>query len=206
MEEREEFEQWTSGWIFAYGSLMWDPPFDYEAKQKCVLKGFRREMCMFSFSARGTEESPGLVLGLLEGENESCEGIAFRVDKERREDIFKAMQVNQIQLFLQSQQRENTPLRCYTASIKVVEWEMEGKLHQEDSLVFLPIRNHQQYAGDVSYDKKVEIISTSRGNRGTSFEYLRLTVLAIEECGFKDKKLSLLLEEVTKLLVNKQSD
>ncbi|WP_374050115.1 gamma-glutamylcyclotransferase [Bradyrhizobium sp.] len=64
-------------WVFAYGSLMWDPCFEYDDRQHARLCGYHRSLCIWSTEVRGTRLQPGLVLGLREGR--SCDGLAFRI-------------------------------------------------------------------------------------------------------------------------------
>ncbi len=49
-------------WVFAYGSLIWNPGFAFEERATAVLRGWHRAMCILSTHYRGCAETPGLVL------------------------------------------------------------------------------------------------------------------------------------------------
>src|SRR5687768_13930981 len=71
-------------WVFGYGSLMWNPGFDYLERAEGLLIGAHRALCIYSWVHRGTPERPGLVLGLDRGG--ACRGIVFRVAAAKRDD------------------------------------------------------------------------------------------------------------------------
>ena len=58
-------------WVFAYGSLMWNPALEFAETQPCKVDGWRRSFCFW------TPELPGLMLALERGG--ACEGIAYRL-------------------------------------------------------------------------------------------------------------------------------
>ncbi|MGL5078293.1 MAG: gamma-glutamylcyclotransferase, partial [Waterburya sp.] len=64
-------------WIFAYGSLIWNPLFEYLERCVVAVEGWHRQFCLLAPVGRGTIENPGLVLGLEPGN--SCQGIAYRL-------------------------------------------------------------------------------------------------------------------------------
>lgn len=64
-------------WVFGYGLLMWDAGFPYTQAAPALLHGYHRAFCVYSHRFRGTNDNPGLVLGLNPGG--SCRGMAFRV-------------------------------------------------------------------------------------------------------------------------------
>jgi cation transport protein ChaC len=67
-------------WVFAYGSLIWNPGFTYTDRRAAHLRGYHRRFCIRSTRYRGTPDAPGLVLGLDRGG--SCRGVAFLVGAE----------------------------------------------------------------------------------------------------------------------------
>ncbi len=64
-------------WVFAYGSLMWNPALEYAEVQPSKVEGWRRSFCFWTPMGRGTPELPGLMLALADGG--ACEGIAYRL-------------------------------------------------------------------------------------------------------------------------------
>ena len=46
-------------WIFAYGSLMWDPGFVFEAVEPATIFGYHRRFCIYSHIYRGTPAASG---------------------------------------------------------------------------------------------------------------------------------------------------
>ena len=62
-------------WIFAYGSLIWNPLFNYTDRCSVFVKGWQRQFCLLAPVGRGTIDNPGLVLGLQPGDY--CHGVAY---------------------------------------------------------------------------------------------------------------------------------
>ncbi|WP_321965052.1 gamma-glutamylcyclotransferase [Paraburkholderia sp. J7] len=64
-------------WVFAYGSLIWNPAFTFDSKQVAKLDGWHRSFCIRTISARGSPRQPGRVLALEPGGQ--VEGLAYRL-------------------------------------------------------------------------------------------------------------------------------
>ena len=68
-------------WIFAYGSLLWNPLFPFAEARPATVRGYHRRFCLWSLASRGTTTQPGLVLGRDRGG--SCHGVVYRLPARR---------------------------------------------------------------------------------------------------------------------------
>jgi cation transport protein ChaC len=66
--------------LFAYGSLIWNPAFNFRRREIAHVHGFHRRFCLWIHLGRGTPERPGLVLGLDTGG--SCRGVLYWIAAE----------------------------------------------------------------------------------------------------------------------------
>ncbi|WKY13749.1 hypothetical protein Q1695_004524 [Nippostrongylus brasiliensis] len=69
-------------WIFGYGSLLWNPNFQFEKKVPGVVKGYARRFWQLSPDHRGTPTKPGRTVTLVPDENSVCWGLAFKIAAE----------------------------------------------------------------------------------------------------------------------------
>ncbi|MDO4637208.1 MAG: gamma-glutamylcyclotransferase [Lautropia sp.] len=66
-------------WVFAYGSLIWNPLIHIAEHQQANISGWRRSFCMKLTAGRGSPEHPGRMLALARCPGTSTTGIAFRL-------------------------------------------------------------------------------------------------------------------------------
>ena len=64
-------------WVFAYGSLLWNPLFPFLESRRASVHGLHRRFCLWSLASRGKPDAPGLVLALDRGG--SCRGVVYRL-------------------------------------------------------------------------------------------------------------------------------
>lgn len=69
----------TDLWVFAYGSLMWDPAVHFRQVRKAHLTGYHRSFCLRSRMGRGSFKQPGLMAALDIGG--ACHGLVFCIDR-----------------------------------------------------------------------------------------------------------------------------
>ncbi|KAE9603757.1 putative glutathione-specific gamma-glutamylcyclotransferase, gamma-glutamyl cyclotransferase [Lupinus albus] len=66
-------------WVFGYGSLVWNPGFEYDEKIIGFIKDYRRVFDLACIDHRGTPELPARTCTLEEKEGAICWGIAYCV-------------------------------------------------------------------------------------------------------------------------------
>ena len=145
-------------WIFAYGSLMWDPGFAYRETVPAVLHGRHRRFCVYCHGHRGTPERPGLVLGLDRGG--ACKGLAYRV---RAVDAPRAL------AYLWDREMQSQVYRLEELSVRLPRGRAKA-------LAFVVDRRHPNYAGALSLAETARLIHQGVGRRGTARHYLERTV------------------------------
>lgn len=160
-------------WVFAYGSLMWRPDFDYVERVPGLLKGVHRALCVYSTRYRGTPEKPGVVLGLDHGG--SCQGIVFRVAAER---------VATTRAYLTEREMVN---RVYREAMRPVRL-ADGR--QVEALAYIVDRSHRQYARGLDRAHLVELIRNGHGLGGPCRDYVLNTLASLREIGIDDHALA----------------
>ncbi|KAG6770913.1 hypothetical protein POTOM_026615 [Populus tomentosa] len=66
-------------WVFGYGSLVWNPGFEYDEKVIGFIKDYRRVFDLACIDHRGTPESPARTCTLENVEGAICWGAAYCV-------------------------------------------------------------------------------------------------------------------------------
>ena len=168
-------------WVFAYGSLMWRPDFPFVERVEARLVGAHRALCVYSFVHRGTPERPGLVLGLDRGG--ACRGIAYRVPMAERASTVA---------YLRAREQVTS---VYRESMRPV-WLKQSPQRQVSALCFMIDRGHAQYAGRLSLEQQLHHVRQGHGQSGANRDYVIATVTALEELGFRETELHLLVERL----------
>jgi cation transport protein ChaC len=156
-------------WVFGYGSLMWDPGFEYVERRLARLDGHARRFCLRSVRYRGTPEAPGLVLGLDPTPGAACDGVAYRVEASMAEPVTAYLR-----------ERE---LVTYAYLERVVPVRLHDENRLVEALTFVVDHAHAQYAGHLSPAEQAEIIATRHGPKGSNLSYFENTLAHLAECG-----------------------
>lgn len=159
-------------WVFAYGSLMWAPGFEYATRHPGRLYGYRRALCLLSSVYRGTPQFPGLVFGLDAGG--SCVGRVFRVARQRRLQTYD---------YLMEREMVRGTYRPLWLPVDTP----DGRV---TALCFVVDRGHEQYAPDLSEREIIDRVRRARGERGSNAEYIVNTCGHLEELGICSPELT----------------
>jgi len=166
-------------WVFAYGSLMWRPDFDFLERRPARVMGAHRALCVYSFVHRGTPEKPGLVLGLDRGGN--CRGIAYRVATVKRAETIE---------YLRAREQVTMVYRECSRSV----WLDDDPNQRVQALCYMVDRGHEQYAGRLSLPEQLHYVRQGHGRSGNNRDYVLATVKEIESQGVRDAELHRLAE------------
>lgn len=170
-------------WVFGYGSLLWNPGFEYENKRIALMKDYARSFCMRSIHHRGTVEDPGLVLALDASEGASCEGVAFKVKTGAEYETLAYLRERE--LISSAYLERNLPVHL-----------ISGEVVECVSYIIDP--DHEQYC-HLELEEQAQIIAHAVGGRGPNTEYLYNTAAHLVELGIEDADLNWLSRRVKAL-------
>ncbi|MGH6926868.1 MAG: gamma-glutamylcyclotransferase [Dongiaceae bacterium] len=178
-------------WIFAYGSLMWNPGFSFRESHPALLRGYHRAFCVSSEHYRGTPEKPGLVLGLDRGG--ACRGRAYRIVAAHRKSVCDYLHEREmlsgiydprwlkVRLLPAADSPMEVPGRAGSAAPRTV-----------PAAAYVADRGHEQYCR-FSPDQVAARIRRGVGSSGTNLAYLENTVRHLDELGIAEGPLHDLL-------------
>ena len=165
-------------WVFAYGSLIWNPAFHFIDRCCAQLVGYHRQFCLWTSVGRGTPDRPGLMCGLEPGG--SCTGLAYRIEAAavetetwvlwRREMISGAY----------------VPRRLH----------LRAGRQSLEALVFVINHEHPRYAGRLPVERIVETIALAEGRLGCNRDYLFSLARDLRAHGITDRPMEELAERV----------
>jgi cation transport protein ChaC len=160
-------------WVFAYGSLIWNPEFAFIESCRATAFGWHRSFCLTLTRWRGTREFPALMLALDRGG--SCQGMAFRLPSEDHSGQLAQLLAREID----ANPPTNVPrwINVRTG---------QGLLR---ALAFVAARDGSAYAGQLPPERVAHVLARAAGHWGSAAQYLFRTVTMLEEHGIRDRNL-----------------
>jgi len=165
-------------WIFAYGSLMWNPGIEVAEQRTALLRGFQRSFCLRDPAGRGSRDRPGLMLAIEPGTE--CRGIGLRIEAHHLRSELCTLWTREM------------VGRGYVAH-----WvQLQSELGPMRAIAFVANRESDRYAGGLSAGETAAILASARGLLGSGRNYLDNTAARLAALGIRDENIAALCERV----------
>ncbi|KAA1014552.1 gamma-glutamylcyclotransferase [Paraburkholderia panacisoli] len=156
-------------WLFAYGSLIWNPLFEFSDSRRATLDGWHRSFCIRLVAGRGNVEHPGRMLALEAGGR--TEGLAFMLHEAGLERELGIVWMREM-----------------IGGVYQPKWEriaFEGG-DETHAIVFVVDEAHPLYETDSSVGTTAPIVARAAGHLGRNVDYAMRLSTSLAEHGMTD--------------------
>lgn len=165
-------------WVFAYGSLMWDPGFCFAEVRRAHVAGHARRFILKDvYGGRGSLEAPGLMAALDKGRG--CDGLLFRIAEkhidQETEVLWRREQIGP----------------AYEAAFVEATFD-DGSVR---ALTFVADYSADLIDPDLTRADQVRYLATGTGFMGSSLDYLKNIEKKFAALGIQDDDVIALLNE-----------
>jgi len=159
-------------WLFAYGSLIWRPGFEYAERARGYVQGWSRRFWQGSTDHRGLPGAPGRVLTLTPDADAACWGVAYRLEPGAQESTLRHLDV-----------REQGGYERHSVEFRCVEGARRGSW---PALMYVAPPDNPDYLGPARLEEIARQVSRAVGPSGTNLEYVlelhaRLAALGLDD-------------------------
>ena len=165
-------------WIFAFGSLIWNPAFHFVERRTARIHGFHRQFCLWARAGRGSPELPGLMLSLEPGG--SCTGVAYRLSRRAAATELDVLWRREM----------------ITTAYRPVWTIARTSKGAEPAIAFSANRGHDRYVPGLEDAVVARYLATGAGPMGRCCDYLFDTVAHLRQLGIRDRRLEALEAKV----------
>ena len=158
-------------WVFAFGSLIWNPAFHFAERRTARIHGWHRQFCLWSRAGRGSPERPGLMLSLESGG--SCAGVAYR--------LAPGTEATELDVLWRRE--------MITMAYRPVWTTAHTPQGPEPAIAFSANRTHERYAPGLDEESVARCLATGEGSVGRCCDYLFDTVSHLRDLGIRDRRL-----------------
>lgn len=184
-EEREAcrartLEHWRGRelWVFAYGSLIWDPGIYFTEMRRAFVPTVQRRFILKDIGGgRGSADNPGVMAALDHGDG--CDGMVFRIAAEN-------VDAETYWLWM----RERTGAAYHPAFVAA-----ETAHGTVQALTFLADHDSIFIDASMTHEQQVQFCASGKGFFGTSLEYVENIAKHFDELGIVDAGVTRLLHD-----------
>lgn len=163
--------------VFGFGSLMWNPGFEWIARVPGVVRGYHRCFRIYSTRARGTPERPGLGLCMERDPEAECMGLLFELAEATLEQDMQALW-----------DREQN-----SGVYDPVWLPVETHAGTFSALTFVVRPDHPHYCGDLDPARMARIMAKAEGVYGRNRDYVANLIEEMAKLELSDPELERLL-------------
>ncbi|MEM9579624.1 MAG: gamma-glutamylcyclotransferase [Pseudomonadota bacterium] len=164
-------------WVFAYGSLMWDPGIEFAEVRKAHCEGYQRCFCLWDEGGRGSPEAPALMLAIDDGAE--CEGLAYRIDASKLDH--ETFVLFRREMIAEAYRPTWMPLTTADGTIT--------------ALGFVANHDNERIRPDLTLSQQASMIAVATGLLGSNFDYLSDTCDHLQLLGITDPYLTELIAQ-----------
>ncbi|MBB4144200.1 gamma-glutamylcyclotransferase [Rhizobium rhizoryzae] len=152
-------------WVFAYGSLMWNPGFEIAATDDAVAFGWHRAFSLRIERLRATSDAPGLMLALQQGG--SCSGLILKLPHATQSQDLRKLLAREIR---------------YAEVCDMVRWiTVRTGTGNRRALAFWACPRQSALTEHVPLEEAAGLIAQACGPAGSCAQYLHRTVVDLAE-------------------------
>ncbi|MDE0045784.1 MAG: gamma-glutamylcyclotransferase [bacterium] len=156
-------------WIFGYGSLIWRPAMAFRTSRVARLAGWTRRFWQGSHDHRGLPHAPGRVVTLVAAPQASCDGLAYLVDRDVVETVFRNLD-----------HREKNGYERHAVRLTF----RDGGV--VDAIVYIAAVGNHAWLGPAGDEEMVRQICQAAGPSGPNIDYLKDLAAALRDLEIKD--------------------
>lgn len=163
-------------WLFGYGSLIWRPDLPFRERRAARVGGWARRFWQASWDHRGTPESPGRVVTLVESPGGTLWGVAYAIAAADWPEVLVGLE-----------HREQAGYRRLVMTAGLAEGERAGAVVTEVPVeVFIGGADRAEFIGPEAPDATAAIVRQSHGPSGANVDYVLALERALSELGVRD--------------------
>eukprot|EP01024_Parvocaulis_polyphysoides_P076016 TRINITY_DN9850_c0_g1_i1.p1 TRINITY_DN9850_c0_g1~~TRINITY_DN9850_c0_g1_i1.p1 ORF type:complete len:193 (+),score=34.77 TRINITY_DN9850_c0_g1_i1:52-630(+) len=179
-------------WIFGFGSLVYNPGFEYSQKVFGYIKNYKRVFYQGSTDHRGTPEAPGRTVTVEPMEGAITWGAAYLLagDESEQQKTLKYLEWREKQYDLRQH-------------VDVFDKENDEIPVIKDALTYIATNDTSKnvnYLGYASQEDIAQQIAVSKGPSGPNYEYLFKLADAMRKIEVVDEELFSLEQRVRELM------
>ncbi|NSY45581.1 gamma-glutamylcyclotransferase [Agrobacterium tumefaciens] len=160
-------------WVFAYGSLIWNPEFKPAGRRRATAHGWHRSFSLKIERWRATSAQPGLMMALERGGQ--CDGVILQLSSERRRDDLRALVAREIR---------------YREVIDMVRWvKVKTPDGIQKALTFWASTKRAGLTAPLPVETTAKLIASACGEGGSCAQYLHNTIVDLQAEGIRDRNL-----------------